>query len=570
MPVPSSQPTLYLVPVAGPAIEPLALPAHRPSLRLGRVQCELALPATESRVSRTHARFDFDGTRWRLTDLNSRWGTYVNGVRLPADGGDLPLGEGDLIRISPWTFMFSSSAERQDSVTTDDAFTTQIRNVSDARLLDDQLGVLLESTAAIHSARDENELASLLIDAACRGTGLINAAVLRPVDAAGRVQVIASKFRTAGTTKFDSPGDPPRYSRSLLAAAANGQVAEIQSGGFDTSESIVSMNITAALCVPIVLGGGATGGGAARNVSDPLGGVTVAAYLYLDSRGPSAPRPRPNAAAFCVALGRMTSLALAGLKRVEIERRQAVIESELNAAAAVQRWILPQRTQCVGAFDCTGESRPGRFVGGDFFDLIDLGEDRIAVTLGDVTGKGVAAGVLMTATQGFLHASLLEHGDVTRAVTAVNRYVSTRSPDERFVTAWVGVADRRNRTLTYIDAGHGYAILHPADGEPISLTGGDGLPIGVEADFPFRSVTIDLPPSGRLMVVSDGLIEQTGLIQTSDGRLEQDQFGLDAVKRTLTSCPMETDAVDAVFAAVVHHAGSTQLADDATAVLVKW
>lgn len=556
---------MYLVPVAGPPLEAIPLPPDRLSLRLGRdQQCELAVPVAESRVSRVHAKFDFDGSRWRLSDLKSRWGTYVNGVRLPAEN-DFPLGEGDLIRISPWTFMFSASPSRHDSVATDDALTTQIRNVSDARLLDDQLGVLLESTAAIHGARDEDELASLLIDAACRGTGLTNAAVLRPVDASGRVQIVASRFKPGSAGPDRSAGDPPRFSRSLLAAAANGQVAEIQAGGFDTSESIVTMNITAALCVPIVLGGSG-----ARTVADPLGGATVAAYLYLDSRGPGSPRPRPNAAAFCVALGRMTSLALANLKRVEIERRQAIIESELSAAAAVQKWILPQRSQCVGAFRCTGESRPGRFVGGDFFDLIDLDDERLAITLGDVTGKGVAASVLMTATQGFLHAALREHGDVTRALTAVNRYVATRTPDERFVTAWLGVADRRAGKITYIDAGHGYAILQPAGGEPVSLTGGDGLPIGVERDFSFRAVTIDLPPSGRLLVVSDGLIEQIGLVQTPQGKLEQEQFGLDAVKRTLASAPMDADAIEQIFAAVVHHAGTSQLADDATAVQVRW
>lgn len=563
MPATAVQNAMYLVPVAGPEVEPIVLsedePARR-SLRLGRgEQCELSLPVGESRVSRVHARFDFDGARWRLVDLGSRWGTYVNGVRL-APEADLPLGEGDLIRISPWTFMFSASPRRHDSVQTDDALTTQIRQVADARLLDDQLGVLLESTAAIHQARDEAELAAQLIDAALRATGMPNAAVLRPVDASGRVQIIASQFRAQGGAGGGGGREPIRFSRSLLAAAANGQVAEIAAGGFDTSESIVSMNITAALCVPIVLGGR----------SDPLGGTTLAAYLYLDSRGPMAPRPRPNSAAFCVALGRMASLALASLKRVEVERRQAVMESELNAAAAVQRWILPQRNQCVGAFTCIGESRPGRFVGGDFFDIIDLGDERLAVTLGDVCGKGVPAGVLMTATQGFLHAALREHGDVERAVSAVNRFVAVRTPDERFVTAWVGVADRRRGTLTYLDAGHGYALLHPAEGLPVGLTGGDGLPIGVERDFRFKSVTIDLPATGRLMLVSDGLIEQTGIVQGEGGRLVPDQFGLDNVRRVLAGTAGEHDTVEALFAAVIDHAGTSQLADDATAVIVRW
>ena len=126
----SSQVPMFLVPVAGPPLEAISLPPDRTSLRLGRdQQCELAVPVAESRVSRVHAKFDHDGARWRLSDLKSRWGTYVNGVRL-APENDFPLGEGDLIRISPWTFMFSASPSRMDSIATDDALTTQIRNVS--------------------------------------------------------------------------------------------------------------------------------------------------------------------------------------------------------------------------------------------------------------------------------------------------------------------------------------------------------------------------------------------------------------------------------------------------------
>ena len=108
---------MFLVSVAGPPIGPFELnPAKATAMRLGRnEQCELPLPLREDRVSRYHARLDFDGTRWRLTDLNSRWGTYVNGNRL-APEVDLPLGEGDLLRISPWTFMVSATAARHDSV----------------------------------------------------------------------------------------------------------------------------------------------------------------------------------------------------------------------------------------------------------------------------------------------------------------------------------------------------------------------------------------------------------------------------------------------------------------------
>ena len=91
------------------------------------------------------------------------------------------------------------------------------------------------------------------------------------------------------------------------------------------------------------------------------------------------------------------------------------VDRELHAAAEVQRALFPQETKAGEYYETCGDSIPCRAIGGDFFDIIDLGEGRLAVALGDVSGKGVAAGVLMTATQGFLHACLREHGDVKRA-----------------------------------------------------------------------------------------------------------------------------------------------------------
>ena len=94
------------------------------------------------------------------------------------------------------------------------------------------------------------------------------------------------------------------------------------------------------------------------------------------------------------------------LEVTRIERRQARFESELAAAAVAQRWILPKRLSTACGFCVTGESRPGAYVGGDFFDVIPLSDTKLAVALGDVTGHGIAASVLMTAAQGSDPASL--------------------------------------------------------------------------------------------------------------------------------------------------------------------
>jgi sigma-B regulation protein RsbU (phosphoserine phosphatase) len=162
-----------------------------------------------------------------------------------------------------------------------------------------------------------------------------------------------------------------------------------------------------------------------------------------------------DAAGFAIGLSRLAALAWANLRRVEAELRSAAMEAELSAAGRMQGLLLPPREGAHGPFRYAGQSRPGRYVGGDFFDVIALTDDRLAVAVGDVSGKGVEAAVLIIASQGFLHAALHEHGDPGRAVTELNRYVFPRCPAGKFITLWIGVLDRTTMTMQAVDAGHG-------------------------------------------------------------------------------------------------------------------
>lgn len=541
----------WLIPLSGPALEPMTLQDDSRGLVIGRQEtCDLRLPADADKVSRQHARFRLDGNTWRIADLNSRWGTYVNGVKL-AEGIELPVNENDLIRIMPWTFSFSRTPPklRTRLHAHDDMATmhTMVRSVRAAEtgggMAQDLLALLLECAAGLHAAPDEQSLANVLLESARLGSGLANAALLRPTDSAGGIEIIASTS--------DAQAGASIYSRSLLKAAETGNVAELSDA--QASESIVQNRIHAAICVPIM-----------------LGGADVAAYLYLDSRSTTSiaqrhlPALRSNASAFCLALGRMASLALANLKRVDIERRQAMLEAELASAGEMQRCILPQRSARIGAFEYTGESRPGRYLGGDFFNVIPLGDDKLAVALGDVSGKGVAASVLMTTAQGFLHASLSEHGgDVARAVTELNRFIYPRRPEGKFITLWAGVIDASKRMLHYVDAGHGYALLSPAPNQPFALLeGAGGVPVGVAEDWAYAADSIAFGHDARLIVVSDGIIEQFGT-----GEKLRTQFQVEGVQACLSAA--NGDLVAALFDALVAYAGTDKLADDATIVTVR-
>ena len=176
----------------------------------------------------------------------------------------------------------------------------------------------------------------------------------------------------------------------------------------------------------------------------------------------------------------------------------------------------------------------------------------------------------MTATQGFLHAALRSSSDCGRAVAAVNHFVHPRRPESKFVTMWVGVFDFDRKELCYVDAGHGYAILKKRDGTFIELDQGGGLPIGISADGEYVSETIPLEVGACVMIVSDGIIEQYGSAAGNESSASRKNFEVAGVKQSLSASSASLDPVADLFVAVITHAGTDKLADDATAVLVKW
>jgi len=513
---------------------------------LGRAKdCDLRLPPDIEEVSRHHARFHFESDRWSVVDLGSRWGTRVNGVKIPPNC-PVSLSDGDRINIHPWSFRFHTGPEAPSTTTSiDDTDATHLRTLTgrpSEALHEELLNLLVEGSAALQSAENERSLVAALMDFARRGCGLHNAAVLRAMDTEGGIEVLA-----AGSTRPPDEQVPVRFSRALLAAAAKGAVAEYSasdSGG--ASQTLTQSSIISAVCAPLMIG------------------ATVYAYLYVQG----ASKLRRNASGFCQALARLGGLAMANLQRIEIERRAAQMRAELGIAAVTQHVILPRTPIAAGPFVCHGRSLPGDgYLGGDFFDVQVLAGGRLAVSLGDVSGHGVQSSILMAVAQGFLHASMTSHGDLALAASGLNRFVADRSHQGQFITLWLGILDPADLTLTYVNAGHGHAYLMKADNEWQVLDKHAGLILGIDADSHYAAAKIPLARGERLLVCSDGILEQR---RPDSGPEDQwQQFGVAGIRAALVDSPSE-GMVDRLVGAVQRFAGSTELVDDVTALLVHW
>jgi len=482
----------------------------------------------DAAVSRDHAVISAPAGRttaegspvsWVITDAGSTHGTWLNGIRLMT-GRAYPLRAGDLVSIGPWTLLVvdrasSPAAPPRLALLEDRAPHDTVVARLDPRdtqyLAQQRLQLLLRCAELIYSAPDEATLARSVLDVAVAGTGFRHAALLKPTPNPDRIEVMAF----LGDIGADQ--GQPRLSRSLIREANQSGPVRLASRAeiADDARSIVDLQIDEALCIPIRLES------------------ALCAYLYLDNRGslPALHRSAADAGAFAAGLARLTGMALANLKRLDIQRRQERIDVEMEAAAEAQRMLLPRRCGCEAGFAFWGQSRPGRHVGGDFFDIVVRDEHRIAVALGDVAGKGVSASLLVTACQGYLRANLESGQGPAEAVSSLNAFYASRCRQQSFMTLWLGLFDSQAGTLEYVNAGHGYAYLYDAQGRVTQLDQGDNLVLGVLPDHRFHARKLSLPPDGMTLVVSDGVLEQpAGHARSSDTGVhvvEQPRAGLE-------------------------------------------
>jgi serine phosphatase RsbU (regulator of sigma subunit)/pSer/pThr/pTyr-binding forkhead associated (FHA) protein len=521
--------TIKLDVLAGPPVDPILVSSNKPHV-IGRGNAA-DIRLLDETVSRRHAQFWLAADTWLMSDLGSRHGTSLNGVRLPAEQA-LPIKENDLISLGPWTFVVRTGHRHTTTgfLTTQDdvvAATRRVQRVPQAELTikaQAKLDLIAESAATIAGAINEAALAATTIDAAAAGTGVARVAFLRHINGQD-VDLIASRGPVSG------PRGGLDFSRSLLRAAAEGNVVRLDNEAQPNfGQSIVQLGIHSAICAPVMVGG------------------TPAGYLYLDSRaGESA--VASDAAAFCHTIARIAGLALANLRTREIRERQEELQSDLEAAHEAQVRLLPSPRGRLNRVGYAMRSIPGRHVAGDLFGALAIDGERTAVFLGDVSGKGVGAALLMATAKAHLDASLKHHGDAARAVTEANHYVGQHCVDGKFISLWLGVFTPRSdgtTELAFIDAGHGYWLVRDADGSARRASYQGGLPLGVDGEARYDAETMILQPRARVVVYSDGVVEQ----QSPEGI----DFGVDRAIQTLEPCgDVETD-VEALVRGVIDFA----------------
>ena len=538
MPPPSPLLLRPISPLAeGQSISPLQLAADAaPSLVIGRTSAaDWTVPHPS--ISRRHAGVELRGGEWLITDLGSRHGTFVNSQRL-AQGERLPLRPGDEIRLGAWVcrcdHAHAATSRLTSIVSAPPPTRQQVRKVaaSDmAGVAQQRLDALIDASRELEDAAGRTHIAETLARAAAAGSGCSTVVVVRP----------------AGDGEYEqiAPADSGRrvtLSRTLLEAAAEGEVALLTAGAgqFQAAQSIIDLGIQSALCAPIM-------------IEDSLDSL-----LYIDSRASGRPISA-DIATFCRALAQLGASAIRRQLTRELEERRGQLERDLDSARRAQQLLMPPRSGARAGLAYCFDSIPGRYVAGDLFGVVDLPGDRTAFFLGDVSGKGAAASLLMAAAQTHLRAILVGGSPLTDALDNLNKFIHEHTETQTFITMVAGIYDPAGRTVELADAGHGLCCSCPSAAPPSRLELDGGLPIGVTDDFAYDSTTIPFPHGARLVMFSDGVIEQTNP--------ENAQFGIDRALEALR--PAQDPAADvlALVHAVQAHAQGP-LADDLTVVSI--
>jgi sigma-B regulation protein RsbU (phosphoserine phosphatase) len=185
------------------------------------------------------------------------------------------------------------------------------------------------------------------------------------------------------------------------------------------------------------------------------------------------------------------------------------LHRELALAGAIQQKLLPRKLPELLGFDIAASTVPCREIGGDFYDCLLAGPDDLAIAIGDVTGKGVPAALVMASLQATFRAELAAGLPPRELTTRVNRSLCGLDPPERFVTFFCGRLDLDRSLLAYTNAGHLHPMLIRADGRVERLDCG-GLLLGVMAESLYEDNVVPLRPGDLLVLFTDGVIERGG------------------------------------------------------------
>jgi serine phosphatase RsbU (regulator of sigma subunit)/pSer/pThr/pTyr-binding forkhead associated (FHA) protein len=510
-------------------------------------------------ASRLHAEVRQEGDAYWLQDLGSANGTRYNGnlVTVP-----LPLFSGGEIQIGETTIVFADDranelrnstliADHTEALDPSKTISFAHRRNPTAEILDakvstrtELLGLISKVGVALLSSSglDEtlNQVASLVFEAVPAERCVI---MLRDEKADGGMKIMVARIRDK-----EDPIEEVRISRTVMdEVLKNGKSVLTSDAQHDpryASQTMALLGIRSVLAVPLSV-----------DERDVFG------IIYADS-------PTWEASFAEEHLDILTTLASVAAIRVENatlldERLQRErMEHELELATEIQQRFQPSAPPRIDGYEFQGISFSCYEIGGDYYDFIEEHDGKMLIALGDVSGKGTAAALLMSSVHAAIHAQVSARSPLPQIISSVNRYLAENTPANRFVTLFATELDPKTGILRYINAGHNPPLIARSNGTIEQLSSG-GFPLGILPAAEFDVGETSLASGEVLVIYSDGVSEANNLAE--------EEFGMerlcDVIKHHVgLSAAGIRDKVESALSAFTKTAPAN---DDITLVIVK-
>jgi len=465
------------------------------SVSAGRAASNTLSYPDDQGLSRQHFVIERVGPNPVLRDLGSKNGTELNGKRI---SGPTPLKSGDRVRAGRLVIEYRTGGAKPPDHTVlfvettvsdmDSGSGTVIATNLQAALSKQStpgfssagpVDALIRAGQELAAHRPLEELFPLILDLSLEAVGasrgvLITTGGGEPIAQAARGQ----NFQISGAVR----DRVLKEKTSLLVVDA------MLDSNFAARHSIVMQGVRSIIAAPLQTGD------------------EVIGLLYVDLTNPTRTFTRDDLNLLTV-MANIAAIRIRHARLIEVEAAERIHLRDLSQAADIQRGLLPASAPEVEGLELAGYNLPCLTVGGDYFDYLPYGEDKLAVIVGDVAGKGMPAALLMASLQAHAQALTEQASDtVGNLVARLNKAVKARSPGDRFVTLFLGVFDPKASTLTYSNAGHNPPLLMRATGEVEKLEVG-GMVLGLFAGAPYDEATVRFDPGDLLVLYSDGVVE---------------------------------------------------------------
>jgi serine phosphatase RsbU (regulator of sigma subunit) len=517
--------------------------------------CQIVLD--NAAVSRNHAQILESHGTYYLEDLRSRNGTLLNGKKIQ---GRTEMNDRDEIRVCEVVLRFyqgmpeeSESAPSPLATKPDEAIPRtaamaphQVKTASDtdaiARVAPsaafDELGS--DSSSIITSLDVKNRGPRIIVrpEAKLRAVMEISQNLARSLETKEVLpKILESLFKifpqadrgfvvlkdpTTGElqvksqrTRRDDQSDSARMSMTiLLAAMEKGHAILSEDAGTDQrfllSDSVSAIRLRSVMCAPLV-----------AQSEESLGAIQI------DSIDNSMSFSKDDLEVL-LSVAAQAALSLENAQLHASALKQRDYERDLEFATQVQLGFLPNERPHVAGYEFFDFYEAAQRVGGDFFDYVSLPDGRIAITIGDVAGKGMPAALLMARVYADTRYELLAKPTPKEALTSLNAAVSSSGLGHRFITLAIVVLDPKTHLLTVVNAGHlppllcsptvpsttgpktpGSQTRAPKTSRRVKLIGTDisGLPLGIQGQSVYAQAVVPFQPGDSLVLVTDGVTE---------------------------------------------------------------